>query len=82
MNKEQIIDTLNDVHTGLAKLDIPMEVYEFFSSKLLRVKDAVKNLPQADVIKSVCQCKEEFDVNEVSRNPLIYKCTKCGQTVL
>jgi hypothetical protein len=39
-------------------------------------------LRQPNVIKSVCQCTEDFDINEVSRNPFVYKCTKCGETVL
>ena len=51
---------------------------DFWNSQLVKEIDEVLN----KYIKSNCQCDKEFDVIEVSRNPLVYECTKCGKTVL
>ncbi len=55
---------------------------DFWNSPLVKEIDSFLNKNESKVKKQVCQCKEDFNVNEVSRNPLVYKCTKCGETVL
>lgn len=41
MNNTQIIDQLNDVHSAVAKLPIATDVYNYLSTKLLRIKESL-----------------------------------------
>lgn len=72
--------------TMLALADRMLNTFSIISlNPVLIVKcmeEYADQFKQPNVTKSVCQCTKDFDVNEVSRNPLVYKCTKCGQTVL